>query len=69
MTEKQKYLATVDAPHMSAVEIIEKLDKLLDEIKAVEQYATLPNGDEINVTTGDWLEGLIQTFEEIKEKK
>ena len=67
MTEVQKYLATVDEPHMSAVEIIERLDKLLAEIKDVEFTTALPDGDQINVSTGLWLEGLIQTFEATKE--
>ena len=66
-TEVQNYLAAVDKPHMIAVEIIQKLDKLLAEIKEVENTSSLPNGDVIDVTTALWLVELIQTFEATKE--
>ena len=45
------------------------LREIFEEIKEVEKSATLPNGDDIDTTTGDWLEGLIQTFEATNENK
>jgi len=45
------------------------LKKILKEIKEVEHTSFLPDGDSINVSTGRWLERLIQTFEALKEKE
>lgn len=62
-TATENYKSVCESLEIENKVLKKSRDKLLSELKEVENTSILPDGDEINVSTAFWLEDLIKIAE------